>query len=118
MRIIGLTFLMIPVALVAFIGALVVTNLKHGIPLYLHWLITLRTRLLLDAIHYSENWTARAVKFLDWDTQQLVLDANALLATTTVVEEEGSIDQWEVVPDSMAGVGFEIVTDTIELASR
>ena len=41
------TATMIPLALGVFIGGLVLTNPRYGIPLYLYLLVTIRTRLLL-----------------------------------------------------------------------
>src|SRR5688572_11863309 len=80
MRLIGLTALMIPVGIAAFIAGLVFSNLKHGIPLYRHWFITLRARLLMDAASDTKGWTAQVVNMLDLDNDALVLDTAKLLS--------------------------------------
>jgi hypothetical protein len=115
MRLIGLTALMIPVGLVAFIAGLVFTNMKHGIPLYRHWFITLRTRLLMNADTDTNGWTSQVVNILDLDRESLVLDTTKLLSAPSVVEEDGTLDEWEIVPDSEDMAGFEVVTDSIQL---
>jgi hypothetical protein len=118
MRLVGMSALMIPAGLVAFIAGLVLTNLKHGIPLYLHWLITLRARLLMDSVEHPQSWIGQATKLLEMNTEQLTLDSAKLLSASAVVEEDGSLDEWEIVPDSEQMVGFEVVTDTIQLEMR
>jgi hypothetical protein len=118
MRLVGLSVFMIPAGLVAFIAGLVLTNLKHGIPLYLHWLITLRARLLMDSVEHPQSWIGQATKLLEMNTEQLTLDSAKLLSASAVVEEDGSLDEWEIVPDSEQMVGFEVVTDTIQLEMR
>ena len=115
MRLIGLTALMIPIGIVAFIAGLVFTNLKHGIPLYRHWFITLRAHLLMDAANDTKRWTAQVVNMLDLDSDALVLDTAQLLSVPNIVEEDGTLDEWEIVPDSEDLVGFEVVTDSIQL---
>jgi hypothetical protein len=118
MRLVGLSAFMIPTGLIAFIAGLVLTNLKHGIPLYLHWLITLRARLLMDSVEHPQSWIGQATKLLEMNTEQLTLDSAKLLSASAVVEEDGTLDEWEIVPDSAQMVGFEVVTDTIQLEMR
>lgn len=115
MRLIGLTAFMIPVGLLAFIAGLVFTNLKHGIPLYRHWFITVRARLLMDADKDSNSWTSQVVNILDLDSKALILDTAKLLSAPNIIEEDGSLDEWEIVPDSEDLAGFEVVTDSIQL---
>ncbi|NJL58061.1 hypothetical protein HC928_25295 [bacterium] len=52
-----LRLLMIPLALGVFIGGLVLTHPRHGIPLYLYLLVTIRTRLLLASARPTD-WLA------------------------------------------------------------
>jgi hypothetical protein len=118
MRLVGLSIFMIPAGLIAFIAGLVLTNLKHGIPLYLHWLITLRAHLLMNSVEHPQSWIAQATKLLEMNTEQLTLDSAKLLSAGAVVEEDGSLDEWEIIPDSEQMVGFEVVTDTIQLEMR
>jgi hypothetical protein len=115
MRLIGLTALMIPMGIAAFIAGLVFTNLKHGIPLYRHWFITLRTRLLMNADTDTNKWTSQVVSILDLDKESLTLDTTKLLSAPNIIEEDGTLDEWEIVPDSENLSGFEVVTDSIQL---
>jgi hypothetical protein len=115
MRLIGLTAFMIPVGLIAFIAGMVLTNLKHGIPLYRHWFITLRARLLMDADKHSHSWTSQVVNILALDNEALILDTAKLLSAPNIIEEDGTLDEWEIVPDSDDLAGFEVVTDSIQL---
>jgi hypothetical protein len=118
MRLLGMSVFMIPAGLIAFIAGLLLTKLKHGIPLYLHWLITLRAQVLMNSIEHPQSWAAQATKLLELNTEQLMLDSGKLLSASAVVEEDGSLDEWEIVPDSEQIVGFEVVTDTIQLEMR
>jgi hypothetical protein len=118
MRLVGLSAFMIPAGLIAFIAGLVLTNLKHGIPLYLHWIITLQARFLIDTLENPRGWTAQATRMLEISPEQLTLDTAKLLSASAVVEEDGTLDEWEIVPDSTQMIGFEVVTDTIQLELR
>jgi len=108
-RLIGVGFLMIPCGLGAFIGALIFTSGRHGIPLYLHIFITLKARLLLS----NDGLGAQFVNLFEMNLDDLTLDTSKLFYTPSM--EEGTLDEWEIVPDSDGVAGFEVFTDTLEL---
>jgi len=118
MRLLGLTAFMIPAGIIAFIAVLVLTNLRHGIPLCLHGFITLRARFLMKSLEYPQSWTAKATQLLEMNPEQLTLDSAKLLSASAVIQEDGTLDEWEIVPDSTQLVGFEVVTDTLQLEMR
>lgn len=118
MRLIGLSVLMIPAGLIAFIAGLILTKLQHGLPLYLHALITLRARLLMNGLAHPQSWTAQATRLLEMNPEQLTLDSAKLLSASVIVEEAGTLDAWEIIPDAAQLVGFEVVTDTLQLELR
>jgi hypothetical protein len=111
MRVVGIPILMIPGGLGGFVGALILTGLRHGIPLYRHLYITLRARLLVGALGAPDSWQGQMVGWLDGDPAALTLDTVKLLSAPVVVEE-GTLDEWEIVTDSGSTAGFEVVTDT------
>ena len=110
-----LRLLMIPLALGVFIAGLVLTNPRHGIPLYLHLLITVKTRLLLAATRQPSGWQSQVTGLLELKAESLRLDATDLLAAPVVSDDDGTLDEWEIVTDSGAVSGFEVVTDTFYL---
>ena len=110
-----LRLLMIPLALGVFIAGLVLTNPRHGIPLYLHLLITVKTRLLLAATRQPSGWQSQVTELLELKAESLRLDATDLLAAPVVSDDDGTLDEWEIVTDSGAVSGFEVVTDTFYL---
>jgi hypothetical protein len=117
MRILGTGILMIPGGLVSFVLALVFTGQRYGIPLYRHLWITFRARLLLHAHQESESWQATLVSWLNLDPDGLTVNT-VILLSAPVVLEEGTLDEWEIVPDSLSPSGFEVVTDTILTEAR
>jgi hypothetical protein len=117
MRLLGTGILMIPGGLVSFVLALVFTGQRHGIPLYRHLWITFRARLLLKAQQESASWQATLVIWLNFNPDGLTLDTVKLLSAPVTLEE-GTLDDWEIVPDSLSPSGFEVVTDTILIEAR
>lgn len=117
----GLSFLQAPgllmilMTLVGLVGGLVLTHPVRAIPLYLHLLMTVRTRFLLDSQAQPHGWQAQVVGMLEMKSDTLTLDASQLLAAPEVFEETGTLDGWEIVLDSEALSGFEVVTDTLFL---
>jgi len=109
MRVMGLSALMIPGGLAAFVFAIILTSPRHGIPLYRHLMVTLKARWLLSL---GDGWSAQVASFLDMDADDLRLDASKVLAAPVIVEE-GSLDAWEIVASSDQVAGFEVVTDTL-----
>ena len=110
-----LRLLMIPLALGVFIGGLVLTHLRHGIPLYLYLLVTIRTRLLLASSRQPAGWQSQVTGLLELKPESLALDASEVLAAPEVAVSDGTLDEWEIVTDSSALSGFEVVTDTFYL---
>ena len=110
-----LRLLMIPSALGVFIAMLVLTNPRHGIPLYLYLLVTLRTRLLLASLRIPGGWQAQVTGLFEWKPETLTFDAGTVLAAPATVAVDGSFDEWEIVPDASDLDGFEVVTDTFYL---
>jgi hypothetical protein len=117
MRVVGIPILMIPGGLGGFVGALILTGLRHGIPLYRHLYITLKARLQVEALHDESSWQGQVVGWLNVDPQGLTLDTTKLLAAPVVVEA-GTLDEWEIVADSTSTSGFEVVTDTLYIEGR
>lgn len=115
MSLLRLNLLMIPTGLGVFVAGLVLTHPRHGIPLYLYLITTWRTRLLLEAVRHPQGWTGQAAGLLELHAETLTLDAGQLLAAVAVVEDLGTLDAWEIVPDAQQSSGFEVVTDTLYL---
>jgi len=107
--------LIIPSAIIVFIGMLVLTGSRRGIPIYLHLLITFRTRLLLAAPGNPSGWQGQAVSILDLKSDDLTVDASEVLSAPEEIVIDTTLDDWEIVADSRALSGFEIVTDTMYL---
>jgi hypothetical protein len=112
LRLLGVGILVLPGALASFVLALMLTNHRYGIPLYRYLLITMRARLLMQALAQPTHWQAQAITWFNFDTTALTLDTVKLLSAP-VPTEEGSLDEWEIVPESRFTEGFEIVTDTL-----
>jgi hypothetical protein len=117
MRVVGIPILMIPGGLGGFVGALILTGLRHGIPLYRHLYITLKARLLVGALQATDSWQGQVVGWLDLSADTLTLDTVKLLSAPMVVEE-GTLNEWEIVADSSSTAGFEVVTDTLYIEGR
>jgi hypothetical protein len=112
MRLLGLNFLIIPAALAGFVGCLMVTHPRQGIPLYLYWSIILRSRLMLASENEQEGWMGQLGRFMEMRVEALTLDSTKLLSAPINPTEVGSLDEWEIVPDSVQMVGFEVVTES------
>jgi hypothetical protein len=117
MRLLGLSILMIPMGIAAFVGSLVLTHPRHGIPLYLHLLITFRARLLVQALR-PRSWQAQVTRLLELKRDSLTLDTAQVLSVPAAVEDDGDLDAWEIVPDSAHAAGFEVVGDSLQLEVR
>ena len=115
MQLIGLRLLMIPAGLIAFVAGLIFTSGRHGIPLYRHLIITIKARFLLAVEADKQGFAAQTARFLDLDADALILDASKLLTAPILSQEDGGLDEWEIVTDSGYSIGFELVTDTLNL---
>lgn len=110
MRVLGLASLMIPSGLITFILSLILTSPRHGIPLYLYGFITMKARLTLS----SEGMGQSFAHALGWYAEDLLIEAsNEYFSAENT--DSGTLDEWEIVPESAQLVGFEVVTDTILL---
>lgn len=63
----------------------------------------------MDTAQEKHGWIANIVHLLDLDTDSLLLSA------PSISEEEGSLDEWEIVPDSEDLTGFELLRDSVRL---
>lgn len=111
MQLIGIPLLMIPAGLVAFIFGLILTTPRHGIPLYLHLKLTLLTRLMLTARADENSIEAKITSLLGLPLDSLTLDTAEVLSAPVLLEDEGSLDAWEILPDTVHETGFELVSD-------
>ena len=107
--------LMIPLALGVFVGGLVLTHPRHGIPLYRYALITARTRLLLAAVQSPTGWQARLAQGLGLPTETLTVETDRPAATVVDTLDNLPPDAWEILPSAADTAGFEVVTDTFYL---
>ena len=110
-----LRLLMIPLSLIVLVAGLVLTNPRHGIPLYLYLWVTVRARLLLASTHHPNGWQAQLVKGIGWKAEALVWEGESSHATLSSVGTDTTLDAWEILPDSSLTQGFEVVTDTFYL---
>lgn len=114
MQLLGIPLLMIPAGLVTFIAGLILTAPRHGIPLYRHLQMTLLTRLMLIAQADPDSIAAAIVKFIGVQVDSLSLDTSIVLSAPLVYDENGTLDDWEILPDSDHESGFEIISDTLQ----
>ena len=111
MQLLGIPLLMIPAGLITFISGLILTAPRHGIPLYLHLKLTLLTRLMLAARLDETSIEAKVISLLGMKVENLTLDTVEVLSAPILLEDEGSLDAWEILPDTVHETGFELVSD-------
>jgi len=107
--------LMIPLSLLVLVAGLILTNPRHGIPLYLYLWVTTHTRFLLASTHHPAGWQAQVVAGMGWKADHLTLEADTSIVTLSADGMDTSLDAWEILPDSTLTQGFEVVTDTFYL---
>ena len=54
---------------------------------------------------------AKVISLLGMKVENLTLDTVEVLSAPISLEDEGSLDAWEILPDTVHDTGFELVSD-------